>query len=142
MFQRIVAALDGSKIAEQTLPPATELARRLGVPLLLLRVADLTWLRLGMNDAALAYAALDSEVEEERRQAEAYLAAIAARLAAAGLMVTTDVRSGFAARQIVAAVQPGDMLVLASHGRSGLGRLLLGSVAEKVTREASVPALL
>ncbi|HET7095436.1 MAG TPA: universal stress protein, partial [Thermomicrobiales bacterium] len=134
MFQRIVAALDGSKTAELTLPPAEELARRLGTPLLLLRVADLTWLRLGMNDAALAYASLGSEMKDERRQAEAYLAAIASRLAADGLTVTTDVRSGFADREIVAALQPGDLLVLASHGRSGLGRLFLGSVAEKVTR--------
>jgi nucleotide-binding universal stress UspA family protein len=81
-------------------------------------------------------------MEEERRQAEAYLAAIAARLAADGLTVTTEVRPGFAAREIVAALQPGDLLVIASHGRSGLGRLFLGSVAEKVTREAREPVLL
>jgi nucleotide-binding universal stress UspA family protein len=142
MFARIVATLDGSKTAEQALPAAAELARRLGIPLVLLRVADLTWLRFGMNDAALAYASLGSELDDERREAAAYLAAVADRLAAAGLTVTTEVRTGFAGREIVAALQPGDLLAIATHGRGGLGRLLIGSVAEKVTRESPVPVLL
>jgi nucleotide-binding universal stress UspA family protein len=81
-------------------------------------------------------------MEEERREAETYLAGIAARLAADGVRVTTEVRAGFADQEILAAVQPGDLLALASHGRGGLGRILLGSVAEKVTREAPVPVLL
>lgn len=142
MFDRVLVSLDGSDTAEQALPAAADLSRRLGVPLHLLRVADLAWLSLGANDAALQYAALGDTVTDEEQAANDYLAAIQKRVAADGLTVTTEVRTGFAAREIIAATRPGDMLVMASHGRSGPARWLLGSVAEDVTRRAASPVLL
>ncbi len=142
MFERIVVALDGSERCERALAPAGELARRLGAPLHLLRVADVTWLRLGMNDAALAYSTLGGELAEEQKEAETYLAGVAEPLRGEGLPVTTELRSGFAARQILESSRPGDLLAMASHGRSGPARWLLGSVAEEVTRHAVCPVLL
>lgn len=142
MFDRIVVALDGSGRGERALPPATELATKLGLPLHLVRVADLTWLRLGLNEAALEYAALSSELAEEQAEAAAYLDGVAARLRGEGLAVTREVRSGFAARQLLALTGPNDLLAMASHGRTGPARLLLGSVAEEVTRQATCPVLL
>ncbi|MDP9370164.1 MAG: universal stress protein, partial [Chloroflexota bacterium] len=65
MFDRIVVALDGSTVAEQTLAPAIELGRRIGAPLHLVRVADPTRFRFGANETALEYAALGRELEKE-----------------------------------------------------------------------------
>ncbi len=142
MFERIVVSLDGSERGERALEPAVDLAKRLGIPLHLLRVADVTWLRLGMNDAALAYSALGGELAEEQREAAGYLIGVAGRLGGDGLTVTTEVRPGFAGREILAALREGDLLAMASHGRSGPARWLLGSVAEEVTRHAACPVLL
>lgn len=142
MFNRVIVSLDGSDTAEQALPAATELARRLGVPLHLLRVADLAWLSLGATDAALEYAALGDTVGEEEQAARAYLAALEKRLASDGLTITTEARTGFAAREIIAAGQADDILVMATHGRTGPARWLLGSVAEEVTRRSVCPVVL
>lgn len=142
MFDRIVVSLDGSDTSEQALPAATQLARGLGAPLHLIRVADLAWLSLGASDAALEYAALGDTVSQEEQEAKNYLAGREKELATNGLTVTTEVRTGFAAREIIAASKPGDLLVMASHGRSGPARWLLGSVAEDVTRRAACPVLL
>ena len=142
MFDRVVVSLDGSDTSEQALPAATELARSLNVPLHLIRVADLAWLSLGASDAALEYAALGDTVGQEEQEARNYLAAREKELTSNGLTVTTEVRTGFAAREIIAASKPDDLLVMASHGRSGPARWLLGSVAEDVTRRAACPVLL
>jgi nucleotide-binding universal stress UspA family protein len=142
VYERIVVALDGSELAERALAHGEELARRLGASLHLVRVADVARLRFGANEAALEYAALGGELAEEEAQAGAYLDGVGARLAERGLTATTEVRRGTAARELVEAVRPGDLLVMASHGRHGARRWLLGSVAEDVTRRAPAPVLL
>ena len=142
VYERIVVSLDGSGTAEAALGPAAELARRLGAPLHLVRVADVSRVQFGLNEAALEYAALGRELGEEEAEAARYLADTAARLGQDGPAPTTEVRRGFAARELVEAVRPGDLLVMASHGRSGPKRWLLGSVAEEVVRHAAAPVLL
>lgn len=142
MLERIVVALDGSELAERALEPARELARRLDAPLHLVRVADVTRFQFGKNEAALEYAALGRELDDEEVEAARYLAEVAARLAADGAAPTTEVSRGFAARQLVDLARPSDLLVMASHGRSGPRRWLLGSVAEEVVRHATAPVLL
>lgn len=142
MLERIVVALDGSELAERALEPARELARRLDAPLHLVRVADVTRFQFGKNEAALEYAALGRELDDEEVEAARYLSDVAARLAADGAAPTTEVRRGFAARHLVDLARPSDLLVMASHGRSGPRRWLLGSVAEEVVRHATAPVLL
>ncbi len=122
MFDRIVVALDGSEVAEQALGPATELAGRLGVPLHLVRVADATRFRFGANEAALEYAALGRLLDEAEAEARAYLSSVQDRLAAQGIALTTEVRRGLAPQALVEAGLPADLLVLASHGRTGPAR--------------------
>jgi nucleotide-binding universal stress UspA family protein len=141
VFERIVVGLDGSDVSEIALRTGAELAKGLGVPLHLVRVADLAVVPWGATEAAAAYAELSDEMVQEKREAEQYLEAHAAPLRQAGQDVTVEVRSGPAASELVEAVRPSDLLIVASHGRSGWKRLVLGSVAEEVVKHASAPVL-
>ena len=141
MFERIVVGLDGSRVSESALKMGTELARRLGLPMHLVRVADLAVVPWGANEAAAAYAELSEEMVREKDEATRYLETVAQPLHDEGLSVTTEVRSGFAARELAAAAGPGDLLIVASHGRHGLERLVLGSVAEEVVERSPAPVL-
>ena len=141
MYERIVVPLDGSETAERALAPALELAGRLGTALHLVRVADVTRFRFGANEAAVEYAALSRELAAEETAARAYLDAVRSRLTKQGLTPTTEVRRGLAARELVEVARPGDLLVMASHGRTGAARWLLGSVTEEVVRRADASVL-
>ena len=141
MFERIVVGLDGSQVSEIALETGAELARSLGAPLRLVRVADLAVVPWGANEAAAAYAELSEEMVREKEEATRYLESVAKPLRDAGLAVTTEVRSGFAARELAASAGPGDLLVVASHGRHGLERLVLGSVAEEVAKRSLASVL-
>ena len=141
MFERIVVGLDGSRVSETALKTGVELARRLGAPLHLVRVADLAVVPWGANQAAAAYAELSNEMVREKDAATRYLETVAQPLRDEGLTVATEVRSGFAARELAAAAGPGDLLIVASHGRHGLERLMLGSVAEEVVKRSPAPVL-
>jgi nucleotide-binding universal stress UspA family protein len=143
VFERIVVPLDGSELAEQALPAAEELARLSGAPIHLIRVVDLTRLeRYGAYGLAVEYAGFETVAAEERQVAEQYLAEVRTRLHGRGATVTSEVVDGTTTRVLVGATKPGDTLVMASHGRSGLPRWFLGSVAEEVVRHATVPVLL
>jgi nucleotide-binding universal stress UspA family protein len=143
MFRRIVVSLDGSGLAEEALTQAIDLARLTDVPIHLIRVVDYTRLeRYGPYALALEYSAVEPVLTAEQTEATAYLREVAARLTADGLTADVEVRQGRIARELVAAAKPGDVIVMASHGRGGLSRWLLGSVAEDVLRHATVPVLL
>ena len=143
MYQRIIVPLDGSELAETALSEAQEMTRLTGAPIRLLRVIDpvqTQW--YGTVAAAMDYAAVQAVIDSEKIEATTYLQAVAKRMSDAGIAVQTEMRQGQVTRAIVEAAQPGDMIVMASHGRSGISRWLLGSVAEDVLRHASVPVLL
>lgn len=142
MYTRIVVGLDGSELSESALRSGAELAKALGVPLHLVRVADLATVHWGATEASDSYAALSQEMEHEKSAAASYLEVMAAPLRDDGLAVTTEVRSGTAARELLKLSTPDTLIVVASHGRHGLERLLLGSVAEEVARKAAGPVLI
>lgn len=142
MFDRVVVGLDGSEISERALAAGAELAKRMEAPLHLIRVADLAIVHWGSSEAAEAYAQLSSEMQEEQEEARQYLERVAKPLQEQGLAVTTEVRSGAAGRELAEAVSPNDLLVVASHGRGGLERLLIGSVAEDLSRHSPAPVLI
>jgi nucleotide-binding universal stress UspA family protein len=132
----ILVPLDGSALAEAALPKALELAEVSGARVLLLRAAQAP--TLPGVDPTEAQVRMVSE-------AEAYLARIEERLTQHGqVKVETSVWYGPAAYAIVEAarVHRVDEIVMTTHGRSGLGRLLLGSVAESVLRSTTTPILL
>ena len=84
MFQRIVVGLDGSQVSETALRMGAELARRLDVPLHLVRVADLAVVHWGASQAAAAYAELSEEMIREKEKAARYLETVDATLAGRG----------------------------------------------------------
>jgi nucleotide-binding universal stress UspA family protein len=143
VYRRIIVSLDGSKLAELALPQAEALAHLTGAPLHLVRVIDPAGQRtLGnvlLHTDALAWQLL---LEEERLAARDYLERIEQDVRDRQHTVTIEYRQGSAADELLAIMQPGDLLVMATHGRGGLARWFLGSVAEAIVRRASVPVLL
>ena len=143
MFERILVPLDGSEAAEEALPLAEAWAHRTGAPLHLVRVIDPAGLGpLGtvmLHTDALAMQLL---LEEERIAARAYLERVEQEVRDRQHAVTVEYRQGPAAQELLAITQPGDLLVMATHGRGGLARWFLGSVAETVVRRATVPVCL
>jgi nucleotide-binding universal stress UspA family protein len=134
-FKKILVPLDGSALAEGALGRALEFVDG-GATLMLLRAAEAHTLP-GVDPS-------NAQVEVVR-EAEDYLATVAARLAEKGVTrVETSVWYGPAALAIVEAAQlrRADLIVMSTHGRSGLGRLILGSVAESVLRGTTTPILL
>lgn len=143
MYNRIVVPLDGSATAEEALAPAIEFARLTGATLHLVRVVDTTWLsRYGIVGLPVAAESASEILEADREDARSYLATMRTRIAATGIPATVEQREGRAADEIRAAVRPGDLLAIATHGRSGIARAALGSVAEDVARHMETPVLL
>jgi len=135
-LDKILVPLDGSMLAEAGMWTALDLAERYGARVSLLRAAE-------------AYALPGADTVEAQvmavREAEEYLAAVVRRLEQKGFWrVETHVWYGPAAAAIVeaAAIQKADMIVMATHGRSGLGRLILGSVAESALRGTTTSVLI
>ena len=132
---KILIPLDGSEMAEAAIAPALEMAQA-GSSLILMRAADARILP-GTD-------AIDAQVQAVR-EAEDYLAGVKARLEKTGTKgVETHVWYGPAAPAVVEAarVQKVDLIVMSTHGRSGLGRIIFGSVAESVLRGTRVPIFL
>jgi nucleotide-binding universal stress UspA family protein len=137
----ILIPLDGSALAEQVLAHAVALGKPMQAAYTLLQAIDPVI--LGYTPAAYAMGLDELIIEQERAAAQSYLAEIAERLRAESLRVATHVAIGPSATAILdyAHAHRVDLIALATHGRGGLQRWLLGSVADKVVRGASVPVL-
>ncbi|HEX2440805.1 MAG TPA: universal stress protein [Methylomirabilota bacterium] len=135
-LETILVPLDGSPMAEAALTPAADLARLTGARLVLLRAGQSA--TLAMSDP------VDAQIDV-MQEAQEYLEAVRARVAQAGdLSVETSAWYGPAVESIVDAARyrAADLIVMSSHGRSGVSRLVMGSVAESVLRSTVVPILL
>jgi nucleotide-binding universal stress UspA family protein len=137
MFRNFVVPLDGSELAERALPYAVRLARAGQGRISLVRVA------LAPPSMNVDGAGWERDQLEAVDAAEHYLGAIAEKLADQ-VPVETVVPYGRPAVQILEQVRlrDADGVVMATHGRTGLARLLYGSVAETVLAESGVPVLL
>jgi nucleotide-binding universal stress UspA family protein len=143
VLERIVVPLDGSLLAETVLEHAVTLVTLFGAELQLIRVVPPALYLPPALDFPFTYdPALDAALEQEATE---YLAMLAGRLRSRGLRVATTVeRNAFVAEALLTAVQaaPGSLVCVSTHGRSGPGRALLGSVADKLVRGASCPVLI
>ena len=132
IISKVLVALDGSRLAETALPYVEHLARNLSLEVVLVQAMEpgMQYLSLRVIEAC------------EKLTAE-YLKGIAEKLQAGGLKVRWQHLHGSAAASLVdlARETPGNIIVLATHGRSGLRRWIAGSVADAVVRASGNPVL-
>lgn len=146
-IRRILVPLDGSALAETILEPALRLARlEPTAELILLTVVEPVTAFAGLPDPVLTAALPAQEATAQQEEhARAYLEGVARRLADSGAPVRFRVK---VAESVVPAIleivqdAQADVVALATHGRSGLVRLALGSVADKLLRGSRTPVLL
>ena len=140
MYTKLLIPLDGSKTAEKVLPYARFLAGKLKIPVELLGVIDMA--EMATHIPAEKARFFDSMIEEGVKHSASYLRGVA------GTFGDTDVKCTAEKGQAdVVIIEKGEtdtsmLICMATHGRSGLDRFLLGSVAEKVLRAAANPLLL
>jgi nucleotide-binding universal stress UspA family protein len=140
MYERVLVPLDGSRLAEGILPFILQIASPLDLEVALVHVAR-----------PIAPQAIEGtrhftvdDVAARLKEAHDYLAPVAAQLRERGVRVTTHARHGEPVAEIVAAAREtgSGLIAMTTHGRSGFARLLLGSVAEAVLRQAEMPVLM
>lgn len=140
--KRILCSIDLSEHSERVVSWAMDIAREYACPVVLLSVIEdffpYTQLYKSLQDVGVAKA-MDDVRAEMGRELERF--AVAHR--EAGVSVETSVRTGHPDREIVDAARESgaDLIVIGSHGRTGVEHALLGSVAEKVLRKAHCPVL-
>lgn len=164
MLQKIVVPLDGSDLAEAVVPYVREISRRCEpTEVILLQVV-----RLPHGRSASTFKSQDiefrdklpdspadvetarfpiyreQEIESARAEAEASMVAAAQQMRSDNISVRTAVVFGRPAQEIVefAEQEEADLIAMSTHGRSGLSRWILGSVADKVMRGTHLPVLL
>lgn len=132
MFKQIVVPLDRTAYATAVLPTARALVAYTGATLALLHVVD----------RPLAYGT--DLADEERRAARLWLGEVAQEAPQDQTPTTIAVRSGSPAEEILTYADEieADLICMATHARAGIGRIVLGSVAERVIQDAHLPVLL
>ena len=145
MYSRILVAVDGSETSRHALKHAIELARSLSAKLRIVHVVEMSWLPIAPEIA------IDAEAITAARRSEGEKIVAAARETAreAGfeseaVLIETETPTEHVAEALAreAVHWAADVVVLGTHGRRGVERLLLGSVAEQITRRSPRPVLL
>src|SRR5437868_6176434 len=145
MFKRILVTLDGSDLSERALEPAFELAAKFKAQITLLRVVAVDALAMATAGSGPQYRHLSGMREaDEQADCEFYLQAIQAQWQTTSVSPATRVAVGAAPEVIVQVAEESEaeLIVMSTHGRSGLNRFLYGSVAEAVLRGTTIPLLL
>lgn len=140
MYTKLLIPLDGSKTAEQVLPYARFFTNRFHKPVELLAALDIAELSSHISIGQSRF--LSTLVEDSMQSSETYLKRIAHTFDGADVKRTVD--KGRAAEVIIdkGAADTGMLIAMATHGRSGVNRWLLGSIAEKVLRATANPLML
>ena len=147
MFERIVVPLDGSQFSTHSLRYAIEIAKRFGSEVILLRVVaatphqDVTALSAEADEVARqAEQSLDKRNAEEVQQ---YLKTEVEQVIAQGVKGSTHTMVGDAAKSIIQYCEKKkvDLVIMATHGKSGIKRAVLGSVADDVIRQPGLHVL-
>lgn len=145
MFKKILIPTDGSPLSAQAANKGVCLAREIGAEIVALYVTQPFAATVGFDGMAAAYAITDEDYDKTAEaQAQQYIKAVLDRAETAGVRATGKVVSNFnvADGLVQAAEEQGcDLIFIGSHGRSGLSRLLLGSVTIKVLSLAKTAVL-
>ncbi len=138
MYEHILVALDQSDLAERGLPHAVALAAAFGGTVHLVSVVPL------VAPEALTATGVAVDREEQLSSAREYMAGIRKRVMTEGVEAEWDVCQGDVADELLRYCdqQECDLIVMCTHGRTGPGRWVYGSIADQVLRHAPVPVLL
>ena len=142
MYTNILVPLDGSSFAETALPHASALATKFGCKITLAKAIKPAYFYQFVDNPA---GVLKDIHLAARKQAADYLEGVKANLTAEGLSVTIDfIEGGDVPSMILEAIEESgaDLVVMSTHGRSGLERWRFGSVAQRVARHATVTTVL
>lgn len=154
MYNTILLARDGSEVSQQAIPHAVTLAKQTGAAVVLVQIIDSEaqmMMRVsGTSIEPMSIGEVTADIAREavagqRDEAQANLDAVKAAMAAQGVTkVTTMVREGYPGDEIVIAATGthADVVVIATHGRSGIRRAILGSVADHVVRNTPLASVL
>ncbi len=157
MYENIIVPLDGSDASRQVLPYARSIAKTVGATLHLIgvleplnRVDNLSRMGSGAQNAPMSQSELvlsedwRALVGGLRREARERLDAAAEETRSRGIETTVELLEGEAAEQIIAAGnrQGESLIAMSTHGRSGIGRWMLGSVTDKVVKHTATPVLI
>ena len=140
-LKRVVVPLDGSKLAEMVIPHALELARKMDLEVVLLRAYALPTPVYSAEDYAPDLGELWEQIKKE---AQEYLAEKVDHLHKEGLRkVSTVLLEGYAANKIIdlGRERPESLVAMCTHGRTGVGRWVMGSVTDRVVRHSGDPVL-
>ena len=142
MYNTILVPLDGSKRAEAILSHVEEMAKKLGAKIILLTSLEQKLLYPGDLEIS-AMMQKDDDMVQQTLTAKAYLNEVQTKLEQQGIQVSTTIMQGPPVEAIlaVAAKENVDMIAIASHGRSGLGRVFYGSVAAGILQRVDRPLL-
>ena len=142
-WNRIMVPTDGSDLSAQAFPLATELAQAQGAEVLLVQVVPLPVLPMYTGMSPGSGAVYQQVLDDARSLAESQLEDHAAQLRTKGLTVRTLLGEGIPAAVLldVEQAEKPDLVVMGTHGRGGLSRFALGSVAERVVRDGACPTL-
>ncbi|WP_330631879.1 universal stress protein [Halocatena halophila] len=141
MYESVLIPTDGSDGTAAAVREGIELAHRYGSTIHALSVIELAYTEESVADAGV----WESVFETRKRECEAAVVEVDAAVASAGheLSVTTAIRQGYPATEIVAYADQHDVdcIVMGTHGRTGMRRYLLGSVTSSVVRRATRPVV-
>jgi len=144
MYKKILVPLDGSETSEAVLAHASALAQCTGAEVVLLRIVTQPVYESSFGDTVLIPTAPPPAESGTRGHAEGYLQRIAFDYFPANIKVTYEVSAGPVAETIMdfASAVGADLIAMSTHGRSGLARMVIGSVADEIVRRARLPVLL
>jgi nucleotide-binding universal stress UspA family protein len=142
MIESVLVCLDGSKLSEAILPLAAELAKQFGSKVVLLNVIVMPTVFADLGKTELE-PTQSTQFSEQEKEANYYLESIARTLRDKELDVECVTVEGTIEESIItyARAYGISLIALATHGRSGLSKLILGSTTEFVLRESGIPVL-
>ncbi len=148
MYQKILVPLDGSELAECVLPHVESIAKGCGAQkIVFLRVVEPFHMPLSGREVGYIFTADDWKrmESESKATAENYLNRLMDRVNYDGINVQSEVLGGGRVADVIADYatdNEANLIVIATHGRSGVSRWIWGSVADRVLRSACVPVLM
>ncbi len=146
MYKKILVPLDGSELAEAVLPHVESIVQAMGAEVILLRVPEYAYETGEPLPGALPRTPvlLPDDREAELREVTNYLNRVKLKLSLRGVHVSIEVREGQVAETIteLARETGADLIAMSTHGRTGLSRMVFGSVADEVLHQANQPVLL